>query len=127
MIKTAREIVAEGVLRDIDALAAEVHADNVERGFFEDRNPNDPHHLLAMQMLIVTEHAEVVEEIRKPGAMPPMSEKIPDFTTEEEEMADAIIRSLDYCAFRKLRIGGAIAAKRAFNKTRGHRHGGKRA
>jgi len=111
----------------LDGLASEIHAENVERGFFDDRDPSDPHHLLAMHMLICTEIAECTEEVRRPGAVPPMSDKIPDFTTEEEEMADAIIRCLDYVAFRDLRIGAAIEAKRAFNKTRGYRHGGKRA
>jgi len=106
----------------IDAVAADVHRANVEKGFFADRDSNHANDLIAMLGLIMREASEAMESVREPGA-PPMSDKIPDFTNEEEELADTIIRCLDYCDFRQLRIGAAISAKRAFNKTRPHKHG----
>lgn len=44
----------------------------------------------------------------------------------EEELADVIIRIMDFGVARKLDIGGAIIAKMKFNSTREHKHGGKK-
>jgi len=121
----ARERDLFNAARGLDCLSEHVHAGNIERGFFEDRDPKNTHHLLAMHMLIVTELAELTEAVR--ARVPAESEHIPEFTSEEEELADAVIRCLDYAAFRRLRLGQAVVAKLAFNATRGHRHGGKRA
>lgn len=55
----------------------------------------------------------------------PPSEKIPAFTSEEEELADVILRTMDYAFANKLRIAEAILAKAEYNKTREYRHGGK--
>lgn len=70
--------------------------------------------------LVTTETSEQVEALRLPEKA---SEHIPDFTGEEEEVADQIIRLLDYCGQYNLRIGEAIIAKMAFNEQRPHRHG----
>ena len=43
------------------------------------------------------------------------------------EFADVIIRIADYCGHHKVPLCRAIQEKLAFNKTRPHRHGGKRA
>lgn len=48
-------------------------------------------------------------------------------TNEEEELADTIIRALDYAKRRNLNIGKAVAVKHAYNVTRPYRHGGKAA
>ena len=53
----------------------------------------------------------------------PASEHIPDFTGVEEELADVIIRILDYSAARNLRLWEAVRAKMAYNETRPVRHG----
>jgi NTP pyrophosphatase (non-canonical NTP hydrolase) len=42
------------------------------------------------------------------------------------EMADCIIRILDYCAYEGIDIEQAIQLKHEYNKTRPYRHGGKR-
>lgn len=73
-------------------------------------------------MLVVTEISEAVEAMRNGGGM---SEKIPEFSKEEEEFADAIIRILDLAGAKGYRLGPAILAKHEFNKTRPHMHGGK--
>lgn len=41
------------------------------------------------------------------------------------ELADVIIRVLDYCAYAGIDIDAAVAEKHEFNKTRPYRHGGK--
>lgn len=108
------EIVAA---RGLDALAKSFLSLSKEKGFW-DHNPNSSEKL----MLIVTEISEVVEHLRG-GTENEKSSKIPDFTNEEEEVADAIIRMLDYASARGLRIGQAVIAKHNYNKTRPHKHG----
>ena len=68
-------------------------------------------------MLVVTELAEAVEGFRKP-----IPSTIPPYTNEEEEIADAIIRLLDYAGQYKLRIGEAVIEKIALNEGRPFRH-----
>jgi hypothetical protein len=72
----------------------------------------------------MTELAEIIEADRH-GRSHAQSEKIPLFSNEEEEVADGIIRLLDYAALRNLRIGAAILAKHQYNKTRPILHGKK--
>lgn len=55
----------------------------------------------------------------------PPSEKIPSFTSEEEELADVVLRLMDYAEANNLRIPEAMIAKADFNSTRPFRHGGK--
>lgn len=69
--------------------------------------------------LVVTEIAEAMEGIRKPAR----SDHIPEFSLEEEELADAMIRLLDYAGGFNLRLGEAIAAKLKFNASRPPKHG----
>lgn len=68
-------------------------------------------------MLVVTELAEAVEGLRKP-----IASTIPPYTNEEEEIADAIIRLLDYAGQYRLRIGEAVIEKIALNEGRPYRH-----
>ena len=41
------------------------------------------------------------------------------------ELADVIIRILDYCGKEKIDIGQALNIKHEYNKTRPYKHGGK--
>jgi NTP pyrophosphatase (non-canonical NTP hydrolase) len=54
------------------------------------------------------------------------SDHIPDFLGIEEELADVVIRIMDYAEKEHLRVAEAIIAKNEFNKNRGHKHGGKK-
>lgn len=69
-------------------------------------------------MLVVTELAELVEGLRKPA-----DSSLVGYTNEEEEVADSIIRLLDYSGQYGLRIGEAVLAKMAFNEGRPYQHG----
>ena len=51
------------------------------------------------------------------------AEHIPGFTGVEEELADVIIRILDFAGHHQLRLGEAISAKIAYNLTRPFKHG----
>jgi hypothetical protein len=74
--------------------------------------------------LMHSEISEAFESLRKPG-LAPKSEKIPDFTEVEEELADAIIRILDWGNEHGYDIGAAIISKALYNRTRPRLHGKK--
>ncbi len=50
------------------------------------------------------------------------AEHIPGFTGVEEELADVIIRVLDFAGHHQLRLGEALSAKIAYNLTRPFKH-----
>lgn len=99
---------------NLNEYAAEVHAANakwwhdIETGERLTRNKGE------MQMLIVSEIAEAMEGTRK-GLM---DDHLPHRTMEEVEMADALIRILDYCAGHGLDIEGAYQEKMEYNARR---------
>ena len=66
-------------------------------------------------MLSVGELAETLEAVRK--NLGPDSH-IPEFTAEEAEVADTVIRLMNYATDRKLRLADAIFAKNEFNRNR---------
>jgi NTP pyrophosphatase (non-canonical NTP hydrolase) len=107
------------LIKDIGLLQLKINKYATEKGFWENAyDKNDGHKL----MLMVSELGEAYEGLRH-GNKP--SEHIPNYTSIEEELADVVIRLLDYAEQHKLRIGEAIIAKMEFNETRPHKHGKK--
>ncbi len=110
---TYNERNMEGV---INSLAYECHQNAVLHGFY------DPPPTIEQRLLLqVSEIVEQFEGIRNNINTKP-DEHCPEFCNEEIEMADLIIRILDYAAYRNLRIGEAILAKHSYNKTRPYKH-----
>jgi NTP pyrophosphatase (non-canonical NTP hydrolase) len=72
--------------------------------------------------LIHSELSEALEALRKGN---PSDSHIPEFSALEAELADVVIRTMDYALYRNLRLAEAIQAKREFNATREFKHGGK--
>lgn len=66
-------------------------------------------------MLAVSEIGETLEAVRK--NLGPDSH-IPEFSSEEAEVADAVIRLMNYATDRRLRLAEAIFAKNEFNRNR---------
>lgn len=64
--------------------------------------------------LIHSELSEMLEGVRK-GLM---DDKLPHRKMEEVELADVVIRVLDYAGYRGLDLGGAVREKLEYNKTR---------
>jgi len=54
-----------------------------------------------------------------------MDDKLPEYKGVEVELADTLIRILDYCGAHQVPIGEIVRKKIEFNKTRAHKHGKK--
>jgi NTP pyrophosphatase (non-canonical NTP hydrolase) len=111
----------------LNELAKEVHANSVEHGWWEDERPFGE-----VIALIHQELSEALEEYRQGheyeevyystgtnGKLKP--EGIPI------ELADVVIRILDFVGWAEIDIDKAIADKVEYNKTRPYRHGGLKA
>lgn len=72
--------------------------------------------------LMHSELSECLEAIRKD--LP--SDHLHGRSMEEEELADVIIRIMDYCGRYDIDIGEVMMEKIAYNAERSRRHGGKK-
>lgn len=97
--------------------ASFMHQTAVSKGWWD--KPRNDGELL---MLIVREVSEACEALRDGN---PPDDKVPEFSSVEVELADAVIRIMDMGEARGWDIAGAIEAKVAFNLTRERMHGGK--
>lgn len=76
--------------------------------------------------MIALMHSELSEALEAARHGNPKSDHIPEFSGLEEEMADVVIRIMDFSEARKLRLAEAIIAKMNFNATRPYKHGNKK-
>lgn len=93
----------------LNNLAAKIYADNVERGWWDNQRE-----VGTILMLIVSEIAEAMEGDRK-GLK---DDHLPHRDMVEVELADAIIRILDFAGHKGYDIDGAVREKLAYNATR---------
>ena len=104
-------------LKTLSQIQEEVHRTAVEHGWWDhERTAGE------VLMLMVTELAEAMEAYRDGN---PESGCIGGFSQMEEELADVVIRLLDFAEWAEFDIDGAVSAKMAYNEARPYRHGGK--
>ena len=70
-------------------------------------------------------HSELSEMLEADRKSIEVSEHIPEFSGVEEELADLVIRALDFAGYHNLRLGEALLAKMTFNLNRPFKHGKK--
>lgn len=123
------------------SLQARAHTMAVEKGWYDGPAPEPGVRL----MLMVTELAEAFEEIRNGhrvdevyynapglslrgnGTYAPAGAPVAKPEGVPVELADVIIRILDFCGANDIDLEAAVYEKMAYNGTRPYRHGGKAA
>lgn len=104
----------------IKKLQARAHETAKNNGFWDKGQEN----ILAKLMLCVTELSEFAENHRK-DSKDIMDEHCPQFTNQEIELADVVIRVMDIAEYMAIDLEAAILAKMKYNLTRPYRHGKK--
>lgn len=108
----------------LNSLADEIYNISRSKGFWPDAG-RDPAEVL---MLIVTEAAEAMEDIRDGKPLDKMLHTVDLGGVQKpkgvpSEMADIIIRTLDACAAWGIDIDAAVREKVEYNATRPALHG----
>jgi NTP pyrophosphatase (non-canonical NTP hydrolase) len=106
-----------GFIKSYNELAGYVNDMAIQKGWWKgDRNNGE------MIALMHSELSECLEGLRHGN---PPSDHIPEFSAVEEELADVIIRIMDFGHAKGHKIAEALIAKIQFNSGREYKHGGK--
>lgn len=129
---TVRLLLERGIIRNyrrneennnfrlaFDGMIVDVFRTTREHGW-HDEERNDGECIALMH----SELSEALEALRKNPLQ--KDEHCPAFTNLEVELADCVIRIMDYAGMRNLDVAGAILAKVEYNRTRPVKHGGKK-
>lgn len=125
--REAQRISAEEKFADgWKTFGAQVYAIGKASGFYDHPHTDPGFNHAEKIALMHSELSEALEGLRA-GAWPGKpDDKLPHRPMVEVELADTIIRIMNYATHCGLDVAGAVVEKARFNATRGHRHGGKR-
>ena len=116
--KAAEHLIAEAnktIIAVFGGLSQGCYTNSLQHGFW-DKLPRNKGEMIA---LMHSELSEMLEGVRKPAP----DTHCPEFSSEEIELADLLIRAFDYAGGHDPRLGEALIAKMAYNATRPHKHG----
>lgn len=106
----------------INEVAKEIHENAAAHGWWDEKRG-----FPEVLALVHSELSEALEEYRNGhGATETYMGENGKPEGIPTELADAIIRILDYCAYAGIDIDTAIHEKHEYNKTRPYKHGGKK-
>lgn len=104
----------------VEQLQRQIHEAMVLKGFWANKPPAE---LLPEKVALV--HSELSELLEANREGVEHDDKVPEFTGEEAEAADTLIRLLDMAGGYNWRLGEALVEKMLFNLSRPYKHGKK--
>lgn len=108
-------------MTSLNELAKQINENAVAHGWWEEART-----FPEIVALIHSELSEALEEYRSNHGVTEVYQEAEKPEGVPIELADAIIRILDYCGYAGIDIVAALERKHEYNKTRPYRHGGKR-